>query len=374
MAATTQTVRPESTVRHPYADNLKTLLVAGVIVGHTTMAWTGIGNWVFKEPQVGEPVLSILSMMIIVAMFGMSLFFFIAGMFTPRSLARKGLRRFLVDRTIRLGLPMLLFIVAMSPIIEYVDPENASWDRGFWAFTRHIWWPPAPGPTWFLGVLLLFSAVYAVMRTIRPVSPTPRPLRARQLLIPMGVVVVASYVIRIVVPLGEERWRLALGQAPGWVAGFTLGVLAAERGWLPVKPGVARAARWAAWLTYAASALILGFMATDATYPEFAGGGAWQSLLVAACEGILVVTMPLWLLDVFRRRFDHQGLFAREMSRSAFAAFLVHQLVLVGLVLVSRGTGWPPELNFVAVSLLGVAISFGFGSMVRRLPGMSRVL
>ena len=374
MAATNEMVRPEATVRHPYADNLKTLLIVGVIVGHVTMAWTGIGNWVFTEPQVGEPVMSILSMFIIVAMFGMALFFFIAGLFTPRSLARKGPRKFLVDRTIRLGLPMLLFIVVMSPVVEYVDPENAAWEQGFWAFTRHIWWPPAPGPTWFLGVLLLFSALYALVRTIRPASPARLPLRARQFLFPIAVVAIASYAIRIVAPLGEERWRLALGQAPGWVAGFALGVLATERGWLPVKPGVARAARWAAWVTYGASAVILGFLATDTTFPDFAGGGAWQSLLVAVCEGVLVVTMPFWLLDLFRRRFDHQSPFAREMSRSAFAAFLVHQLVLVGLVLVSRRTGWPPELNFFAVSLLGVTISFGFGSILLRLPGMERVL
>ena len=37
-------VRSEATVRHPYADNLKTLLVIGVIVGHSIMASTGVGN------------------------------------------------------------------------------------------------------------------------------------------------------------------------------------------------------------------------------------------------------------------------------------------------------------------------------------------
>jgi glucan biosynthesis protein C len=219
MAAINEIVRPEASVHHPHADNLRTLLVVGVIVGHATMAWTGIGNWVFTEPQVGEPVMSILSMFIIVAMFGMAVFFFIAGMFTPRSLTRKGPRKFLVDRTIRLGLPMLFFIVVMSPVIEYVDTDNAGWEQGFWAFTRHIWWPPAPGPTWFLGVLLLFSAVYAVVRTIRPVFPARLPLRARQLLIPIAGTAVASYAIRIVVPLGRSNGVLPwVRRRAGWPA------------------------------------------------------------------------------------------------------------------------------------------------------------
>ena len=30
--------------RHAYVDNLKVMLVIGVIVGHTAMAWTGIAS------------------------------------------------------------------------------------------------------------------------------------------------------------------------------------------------------------------------------------------------------------------------------------------------------------------------------------------
>ena len=97
-------------------------------------------------------------------MVGVAPFFLISGMLTPKSLHRKGFRRFSVDRVVRLGLPMVLFVLVMSPFIEYVDPDNAGWDAGFAAFVPHIWWPPAPGPTWFLGVLLLFSLVYALTR------------------------------------------------------------------------------------------------------------------------------------------------------------------------------------------------------------------
>jgi glucan biosynthesis protein C len=128
-----------------HIDNLKVALVTAVIVGHTTIAWTGVGTWVFEEPHVRDPLFSILTLSLVGALLGMAIFFFIAGMFTAPSLARKGPRRFLADRAIRLGVPMLFFIIFMSPIIEYVDPDNAYWDKGFWAFTLKIWWPQHPG-------------------------------------------------------------------------------------------------------------------------------------------------------------------------------------------------------------------------------------
>lgn len=55
----------------------------------------------------------------------MAVFFFIAGAFTVPSLRRKGPRRFLLDRTLRLGVPTVFFVIFLSPLVEYVDSDNA---------------------------------------------------------------------------------------------------------------------------------------------------------------------------------------------------------------------------------------------------------
>jgi hypothetical protein len=79
--------------RYAYADSLRVLLVAGVIVGHVTMSWSGIHAGVLEEPPVQEPLLTVIKLAALVGtMFAMALFFLIAGAFTPRSLSRKGLR------------------------------------------------------------------------------------------------------------------------------------------------------------------------------------------------------------------------------------------------------------------------------------------
>lgn len=376
----TDVLEPATPSRLAFADNLKVALVAGVIVAHATMAWTGLGGWVFEEPPAREPLLGVLRMVLVVGvLFGMPLFFLVAGTFTPASLERKGLRRFAADRTIRLLVPMAFFILVFTPPVEYVDPGNAGWSRGYWAFVPYIWWqwPPPPGPTWFLAVLWVFSLAYALLRTRWPRrTPGAVPLRAWPLVVAAATVTAASYLLRLAVPFGEERWHIAVAQAPGWIMGFTIGALAGEQGWFrSLEPGLAPRIRHVAWAAIVGCAVLVGIGVATGTDPElFAGGGTWQSAVFAMIEGVIVVTVSLWLVDLFRRRFNHQGALARELSRAAYAAFLVHQIVLVGLVLASRQMPWPPELKYLAVSLLGVTLSFGFGAAVVRLPGVARIL
>jgi hypothetical protein len=348
-------------------------------MAHVTMAWTGVGNWVFTEGPVRDPLFSLLVLASGASLFGLAAFFMIAGMFTPGSLERKGLRRFLVDRTLRLGVPMLFFVVLLAPFVEWADPERAGWDRGFLAYTVEVvWWswpvPPAWGPTWFLAVLLLFSVIYAVARQLRPRRGGAEPLRRRSLVAAATAVALVSWLVRFQVPLGDEVGRLALGQAPAWVTGFAVGVAGAERGWFdPISPGIARWARRVGAGAGAAAALLVGAAgALGADLDDFAGTGTVESLLLAVIEGALVVSVPIWLVDVFRRRFDRQGGLARAASRAAFAAFVLHQAVLVGLVLASHLVPWAPEAEWLAVSVLGVLVSFAAGAAVTRVPWVGR--
>jgi hypothetical protein len=361
--------------RLAYLDNLKVLLVVGVIVAHATFAWTDVGNWVVKEEQLREPALTLVTIIAAIAgLFGLGLFFLIAGIFTPRSWDRKGPARFVVDRTVRLGVPMLFFVIFFSPPVEWVDDDRPSTAGGFWDFTLDIWWPPAPGPTWFLGVLLLFSFGYALVRVARTASDRHEVLSWKPLILAGVAIAVASFVVRLAVPLGEEVFRLALGQSPGWVLGFVLGCLGGERGWFDAIPP--KLARSCCLLGWSAAVAIVGIIAvavvTGGGPEDFAGGANWPSLLLVCVEAALVIGMSIWMIDLFHRRFNRQGPLLKEMSRGAFAAFLVHQVVLVGAVMVTRQVDWGPEPEFLFACLLGIAGSFALASLVVRIPGVSR--
>ncbi len=387
MSQTLSEVRP---ARVAWADGLKVWLVVGVIVAHAVMAWTALEGWVLEEPPVREPLLSTLRLAALVgSLFGMAVFFLVAGVFTPRSLARKGPGRYVRDRLLRLGVPLVVYLLLMAPVVEFVDAQNnAGWDRGFLAFVPYSWahhapGPWAPGPLWFLEVLLLFSLGYALVRTLRPARPAaPAPLTPRILVAAGGLVALASFVIRLGLPLGQELSGvpplndLYFAQAPMWTAGFVLGVLAGERGWLDQMSATMSVLLFrVAWGSVLAVVLIaVGGTLLGADLEVFFGGGTWQSLALALPEAAIVVTMSLWLVDVFRRRVHAQGRLMRQMGRAAFAAFLVHQIVLVGTVLATRWVDWPPEVELVAAAAVAVAGSFGLGALLVRLPGVRRIV
>ena len=370
--------------RMPGVDNLKVALVVAVVVAHATMAWTGqSGAWALTEPPVREPMLTLLSLAALVGvMFAMATFFYIAGVFTPASLGRKGTERYLLDRTLRLGVPLLAYLLLLSPVVEYVDArDEGDWNQGLLAFIPHSWLHPTPGPLWFLEVLWLFSVLYALWRAAHPATPpTTAPHPARLLVLTGVLVATASFGIRLVLPFGQEigTTDLYLAQAPAWIAGFTLGVLAAERGWAAdrLAPATSRWLFRVAWTAAAGTATVVSVTvgAFGGTIDAFFGGMTWQSLTLCALQGALVVTMPLWLVDVFSRRLRRQGRLLREMSRAAFAAFLIHQVVLVGAVLATRAAPWPPEADYLTAAGLAIAGSFGLGALLLRIPGVSRIV
>jgi len=97
---------PKPRTRLFHIDNLRIYLTLLVIVHHAAIAYGGSGSWPVRDPSVDaiSPIFLVFFMAINQTYF-MSAFFLLAGYFTPRSLERKGSRRFLIDRLIRLGIP-----------------------------------------------------------------------------------------------------------------------------------------------------------------------------------------------------------------------------------------------------------------------------
>jgi hypothetical protein len=62
------------------------------------------------------------------------------------------------------------------------------------------------------------------------------------------------------------------------------------------------------------------------------------------------------------------------VAGAAYAAYIVHVLVVVGLQYSLASVPLPPFTKFVLVSLVGVPLSFGIGHLLRQLPGAKKVL
>ena len=109
----------KSPTRLFFIDNLRILLTILVIMHHTMITYGALGSWYIRDPNTDEVTSSILTIFAVLDQgFFMALFFFISAYFVPGSYDRKGARKFLKDRLIRLGIPLILYVIILSPLIN----------------------------------------------------------------------------------------------------------------------------------------------------------------------------------------------------------------------------------------------------------------
>jgi glucans biosynthesis protein C len=359
-------------VRLAYLDNLKVLLVVGVIAVHTGVTYGFDGTWYLESyDEMAAGLVDALTVLIVIGwLFGLGLFFLIAGRMSGPSLDRKGPMRFARERLIRLGLPVLVYVLVVSPALEYFAyRENEGGMRGFWSFFGDQIWHLGPGPMWFLEALLAFSLGYALLRRLRPQrrAPSSSNLRGRHVAAIVAAIAVSSFAAHLAWPIGAEQFHLQLGMFPQYLILFSLGAAAGRRGWLEtLPPELQRHCGVVAALTALAMPAILlagDFFAGGAAADRFAGGWHWQAGAASLTEGVLATCVSLWAIGYLREHHNHLRPLARRMAPAAYGAFIVHPLVLVGLALAIQPAPVPAELKFVCVLAAGVACSFGLAAL-----------
>jgi len=368
--------------RLAYLDNLKVLLVVGVIAVHTAIIY-GIDGSFYLEDYNSMAGVSIGVLTIFVGvgfLFGLGAFFLVAGRLSGPSFDRKGPGRFARDRLVRLGIPVLFYIALIAPVMEYVKYRNEAGDQGFLSFAWDQLSDPAPGPTWFLEALLVFSLAYALMRALRPArGPISRePLRGRQVAAIGVAIAVLSFATHLVVPYGEEHFHIQFALFPQYAILFGLGCAAGRRGWLEtLTPELRRGCGIAGLIAVLAlPALLLagGFTESDAKQDLYAGGWHWQAAGTSIVEASLAATLPLFLIGWFREHWTRQSPLLRRMAAAAYGAFVIHPPVIVGLALALHQVAIPAEGKFVLVLAGGVAGSFGITARIMRIPAAGRVI
>lgn len=369
--------------RVAYLDRLKLLLVAIIIAGHGALAYGDLESaWPYQdiqEVQLGEVSNALLAMVVIPAvLFTMGLFFLIAGLSTPGSLARKGPRTFARDRLIRLGVPLLVWTLLLWPGAIWLSHLAAGDHETFWAELTDDEPVLDTGPMWFVLVLLIYSLVYAGWRAWGPGrAPDPLhpvPLTAGALVRIAAGISLATALVRLVFPIASPQvGQSHLWQQPQFVAMFALGVVAARRAWFaPIPDGIRRGCGLAALGGIAGWGLIaLAVAVTGSDFDvTFDPGLHWPSLAMALIEGPLALGASVWLLGTAQRRLDRPLTpFGRDMARSAYGAFLVQGIVLLALMSALRPLDVPAEVKALAVAGLGVAGSFALAwLLVSRTP------
>ena len=373
-----------------FVDNLRVFLTILVVVFHLAITYGATGSWCYRERPTTELAEILLSVFVILSqMYFMGLFFLISGFFVPGSVDRKGGVRYLKDRLVRLGIPLVIFALLLSPYIEYIKGITEGYFSGSLGDFYLAYWQRmdfAPVPLWFVELLLAFTIIYLIGRAAwdwikRYVpqsnsAPTFHPLTHAKIIASILVLAPLNFAVRLLIPIGEEWNHLGVGFFPQYILMFGAGILAYRNGWLPdLSSGVRRVWSIMALLTLVAIPLfmIVGGAVDDVT--PFTGGLTWQSGVLGTLEAIFCVSMAIMLLGLFRKKVDGQGRFGKLLSRNAYSVYIIHPLVIIPLAYMLRGVSIDPLLKFALVAPLGVSLCFVVAHfLMRRIPYSDRVL
>jgi glucan biosynthesis protein C len=372
-----------------FVDNLRTLLIILVVVFHLAVTYGASGHWPYREGHPDD--LTALVFTLFTAINGtyvIGMFFMIAGYFTPGSYDRKGFGPFLKDRLLRLGIPLLIYILVFDPLIVWAigavvyGSQASLWDflRGYFGGYRGL----GVGPMWFVEGLLILTVLYTLWRLL-PIPDAGWPQREGRLPGNLAVALfalglgVATFVVHIWLPIGMiyQPLGLPLPLFPQYATLFVVGMLAYRGNWLVRIPK----AMGKLWFGIAVFFILVLFPivfalggALEGNTAVFMGGLHWQSLAFAVWEEFVGVGIIIALVVLFREKLDYQGSLAKEMSDSSYAVYFIHAPVLVFLGLALRGFTLHPLLKWALLAPVVVALCFVLAYLLRRIPLVRRIL
>lgn len=380
-------VRAKSAARLLFVDNIRVFLTILVLLHHLMITYAGSGGWDYQEGRQDFLTNALGSWFCATNQaYFMGLFLLISAYFVPGSFDRKGAGRFLKDRLIRLGIPLIVYSWIIAPLFFYVF-NGAYLQMPYWGYFPGVYFSGGDligqGPLWFVEVLLIFSLIYVLWRLLgksRPADPTgeagfPGNRAIALFALLLGI---AGFLVRIVFVMDEFRFRPLNLQFPffaQYIVLFVVGLVAYRRNWLLTLPD--RTGRL--WLIIAILLisiwlpLMLALGATTDSLP-LKGGLHWQSLVYALWESFVCVGMCIGVIYIFRRYLNRRGILAGSLVPNAYTAYLIHAPVIITLAVAVQAVMLYPLIKWALVAVVAVPLCFVLSSLLRKLPYTEHVL
>lgn len=381
---TTATAKPRLT----YLDNLRVFCVCLVVLHHFAIVYGAPGDWYYVEGKP-ESIFAQLPLILFSSTnqaFFMGLLFFVSTFFVTGSYNRKGPVTFLRERIIRLGIPTLAFYFLIGPFISYLAARLYTAESEFSSFPEWLanGWGRGFGPMWFVETLIFFTLAYVLIRTLsaRPVEKreTPEPMPRAGTIVAFAVFLgLITSLVRTVSPVGLwlPHLQLQLAHFPQYLAMMVLGVVAWQRGWLQsltIKQGMGWLAFVLLFVLIAFPVLFIGGGAPSGNLDPFMGGWHWQNLGYSVYEQVVGLSLMVGLLGLFQGLCNRRGRLLTTLSDSSYTVYIIHAIPVILIPWLARSWEFPLLAKFVILSVPTLALAFGMGWLIRKLPFASKVL
>lgn len=366
------------TGRNAGLDALRAFTTLLVVFHHCAITYGAIGGWYYHElaPSRAIESISLVLFCTVNQAFFMGLFFLLAGYYSRSSLARKGVPQFLFDRFLRLGLPLLFYGVVLGPITVALAQTSGKLPFKATLKTLLLRGTFDCGPMWFAEALLIFTAVLAFGVVVYRRFGYPR--RVRRISFPsnltLGVAALltgaAAFLLRMRWPVGVNVLGLQLGYFASYVVLFVAGFAAARERLLEMLP--AQPVRL--WLLVSLLTLPMLPMVYFLSRSSLKLHGDMMQLVYAFWEPFVAWGVILFLLRFFQRNLNQLNGSWSRLSRRAYAIYIVHPPILVGIALSWRNVHANALLKFAVTGALSCVVCYLVAGMVLSVPTMRRFL
>lgn len=387
-----------------FLDYTKAFVTALVVAQHVAFAYTTYAS--YYEPNYilsSAPVIDSFRWIGINLFedfndkFFMSLMFFIAGFFTFRSASQKGLKKYLWDRTLRLGVPFAIVALTLAPLSYYPAFKAVGGTGSYLNFWFNDFLPLhwLPGPVWFIWVLLSFSFVGGLLvhffsKPIERGSKKLRNLQETPWRLYFSTIIVSALVYTSVYYFipgnGPETWFTLAG--PLWcqknrlslyflVFCFGLFLGAAEKTGTKAKtslPGAfesnSKLVRF--WPAFLVLALGSHFPMAYIEYSELSEDfkfWIWIPFFITTC-----ISASLALIGFFSQYFHKKQPALQWLAAHAYTVYLIHFPIVIWVQFAFLGLQWHAAAKFLVVTLISWVVSWTVSGWLRRIPVLKQIL
>jgi hypothetical protein len=382
-----------------FLDNLRLFLTILVVLHHTAITYGADGSWYYYatiSEGLADSFTSVLLTIVaaINASFFMGAFFLLSGYFTPGSYNRKGALIYYKDRFIRLGIPIIFFIVFIAPFINsylsvmVFNAPISLIDYYLQSLISRTYF--GIGPLWFLQALLIFALLYGVVESILKVRINNRmenqininveknrfPER-KTIFSAILLLGACTFIVRLIIPSDTPVYNLPLGDFVQYVFLFVIGIIAYHQDWI-MNITDSEGKFWSkvtlgSILFLIVFAIVTGALEGDTS--AFQGGFTWQSMLGSFMSSIMCVSIFISLVSFFRRDLNSDNKYVKILTQNAFTVYIIHAPVVVITSVSVAGIVLHPLFKFICVLALALSFCFILSHFVlRRIPGAKRVL
>ena len=375
--------------------NLRGFTIIMVVAFHSCIAYLGsqpLSALPFNEPPYGWLANPIIDSE---RWFGLDLFcafqyvylmhlmFLLSGLFVWPSLVRKGGRRFLYDRCLRLGAPFIFGVSLLMPLAYYpvyrVTAVEKSWSAFWFHWTALPFWPS--GPMWFLWLLLALNIAVAALYVFAPRLIEFLGRLSAQVGEHPGRYALALITISALayVPLAAvfQPWQWVrfgpFGFQPSFVlpyavyffAGVGVGAGGFARGLFAADGTLAR--QWVVWLAAAPAAFLVWIIPT-ALVVSGRGPGLRGLQVIADIGFAMSSTTSCFALVALFLRFAMRRPMLSNLSKNAYGIYLIHYVFVIWLQYVLLGTALFAIIKAAIVFLGTLTLSWITSAITSRIP------